>query len=357
MWRLNLPGEGDVPNLRRLFDGIMDRRIASVPRAQFSAHQRLELCRKHGDFAVAYSTAVQQDLKHFGDKDGYLAYATKMGHTFVLGDPVACRRDRERYIRDFVSAAGDPCFVQISRETATVLSDLGYRVNHMGVDTHLAFDTHGFAGKKNETVRYSERWLIKQGYTITECDGTKTQADQIKVVSDNWRAGRIVSRREMRFLNRPFFPELSPHMRRFVILDPEGSPIAILDFDPIFEDGVVKGYTAAFKRKLAGTTPHAEIGLTKFAADRFREEGHARVKLGLSPLAAIAASGFTESGVWRKLFERAFHSDRINTHIFSLRGQAAFKRRFHGEEVATYIAFKRRSPMEMVALLRLLKTL
>lgn len=346
-----------MPNLRRLFDDLMDRRIAKIPSASFSAHQRLELCRKHGDFALAYSTAVQQDLKHYGDERGYLAYATKMGHTFVLGDPVACRGDRERYIRDFVSAAGDPCFVQIGWETATVLSELGYRVNHMGVDTHLAFDTHSFTGKRNETVRYSERWLIRQGYTIIECDGTKTQADQIKAISDNWRAGRIVSRREMRFLNRPFFPELSPHMRRFLILNPKGAPIALLDFDPIFEDGVVTSYTAAFKRKLAGTTPHAEVGLTKFAADRFREEGYARVTLGLSPLAAIAESGFAESGLWRKLFERAFHSDKINTHVFNLRGQAAFKQRFHGEEVPTYIAFKRRSPVEMIALLRLLKTL
>ncbi|RZI57760.1 MAG: hypothetical protein EOP94_03595, partial [Zymomonas sp.] len=38
-------------------------------------------------------------------------------------------------------------------------------------------------------------------------------------------------------------------------------------------------------------------------------------------------------------------------------GQAAFKRRFHGEEIPTYIGFKRRTPLEILALLRLLKTL
>jgi lysylphosphatidylglycerol synthetase-like protein (DUF2156 family) len=113
----------------------------------------------------------------------------------------------------------------------------------------------------------------------------------------------------MRFLNRPFFPELSPQMRRFLILDPQGAAIALLDFDPIFEGGAVTGYTAAFKRKMAGTTPHAEVGLTKFAADRFRAEGHARVTLGLSPLAAIAESGFAESRLWRMLFQRAFRSE------------------------------------------------
>jgi hypothetical protein len=34
------------------------------------------------------------------------------------------------------------------------------------------------------------------------------------------------------------------------------------------------------------------------------------------------------------------------THIFNLRGQAAFKQRFHGEEAATYIASKHKSPMD-----------
>ena len=346
-----------MPNLRRLFDGLMDRRLAKIPHFAASPEERLELCRKHGDFAVAYSTAVQDGLKHFGDQRGYLAYATKTGHTFVLGDPVALKEDRERYIKDFVSVAANPCFVQIGPETAGILATLGYRINHMGVDTHLTFDSHSFAGKKNETVRYSERWLIKQGYAIIECDGTETQSERIQAISSDWRAGRIVSRREMRFLNRPFFPELSPQMRRFLILDPQGAAIALLDFDPIFEGGAVTGYTAAFKRKMAGTTPHAEVGLTKFAADRFRAEGHARVTLGLSPLAAIAESGFTESRLWRMLFQRAFRSEKVNTHIFNLQGQAAFKRRFHGDEVPTYIASRRRSPMEKLALLRLLKTL
>jgi lysylphosphatidylglycerol synthetase-like protein (DUF2156 family) len=346
-----------MPNIRRIIDSFMERRIANIPALEATSDQKLALCRQHGDFAVAYSTAVQANLKHFGDDAGYLAYATKMGHTFVLGDPVAPKAERERYIRQFVEAAASPCFVQVGKETAAVLSRLGYRVNHMGVDTHIAFDTHSFSGKRNETVRYSERWLIKQGYAIIECDGTKTQADQIKSISDSWRSGRIVSRREMCFLNRPFFPDLSPQMRRFVILRPDGAAIALLDFDPIFEGGVVTGYTAAFKRKLPGTTPHAEIGLTKFAADRFREEGHARVTLGLSPLAAIAASGFTESRMWRGLFQRAFQSEKVNAHIFNLKGQAAFKRRFHGDEIPTYIASRRRTPLEMVALLRLLKTL
>lgn len=344
-------------NFRRLIDTILDRRLPNIPISALSDDEKLELCRRHGDFSLAYSTAVQAGLKHFGDDHGYIAYATKMGYTFALGDPVAPRDDRADYIRRFVAASSRPCFVQIGRETAAVLSDLGYRINHMGVDTHIPLETHTFSGKRNETVRYSERWLLKKNYTLFECDGAVTDRQQLRQISESWRKGKIVHKREMRFLNRPFEPDLSANMRRFVIVDPDAKAVALLDFDPIFADGHVVGYTSVFKRKLEGTTPHAEVGLTKFAADRFREEGRTLVTLGLSPLAAIAESGFTESRIWRSLFDRAYKSERINRKIFNLQGQAAFKRRFHGDEQATYIASKRGSPTEMIALLRLLKTL
>jgi len=346
-----------MPNLRKLMDSFLDRRLAIGVSVALSERQKLELCEKHGDFSLAYSTAVQPNLQHFGDEDGYIAFATKMGHTFALGDPVAPHSKRADYIERFIGVASKPCFVQIGEASAAVLSARGYRINHMGIDTHLPLATHNFAGKKNETVRYSERWLLNKRYSIVECDGTITSAQQIVDLSTEWRAGRIVSRREMCFLNRPFLADLAPHMRRFVIIDPEGKPVAILDFDPLFSNGKVTGYTAAFKRKLTGTTPHAEVGLTKFAADRFREEGRTLVTLGLSPLAAIAASGFAESRIWKSLFQRAFSSERINEKIFNLKGQAAFKRRFHGEEQPVFMAFKRGTPAEMIALLRLLKTL
>lgn len=346
-----------MPSLRKRMDAILDARLPKLPAADLDPAARLALLQAHGDFSLAYSTYAQPDLQYFGDANGYIAYATKMGHTFALGDPVADPAHRADYIRRFVAASNAPCFVQTSRETAAVLETLGYRINHMGVDTRLSLDAHSFSGKRNETIRYSERWLLKKNYQLIECDGSIADAQKVREISSNWRSGRIVSRREMRFLNRPFGVELAPHMRRFLIIDPAGHPVAVLDFDPMFRAGTVIGYTVAFKRKLAGTTPHAEIGLTKFATDRFTGEGRSIVTFGLSPLAAITESGFLESRIWRSLFERAYRSKRINARIFNLQGQAAFERRFHGEEIPTYIGFKRRTPLEILALLRLLKTL
>lgn len=344
-----------MPSLRKTFDALMERRTGAIPVVTLSPEQRLALAGQHGDFSLAYSTAVQDDLRYFGDANGYIAFGAKMGRAIALSDPVAAPDERAALIRSFVKEARDPCFVQIGEATARQLSDLGYQVNRMGIDTRLVLSPQTFAGRRNETIRYSERWLLKNGYQIVEDGGDQASHDHIKQLSDRWRAGRIVSHREMRFLNRPFRSQLGPGMRRFMLIDPQEAPIAVLDFDPIAEQGRTVGYTTSFKRKLPGVTPHAEIGLTKFAADRLRDEGRHYVTLGLSPLADMRESGFRESAVLRGAMKRLFSSSWINRRIFNLEGQAAFKRRFHGAEEPVYIAFRRLSPAQMLAILRLSK--
>ncbi|WP_192178134.1 phosphatidylglycerol lysyltransferase domain-containing protein [Mesorhizobium amorphae] len=345
-----------MPSLRITIDRLLEGAAPKVPRQELTHVERLALVRRHGNFSLAYSTAAQQKLSYFGDSDGYIAFGTKMKHHFALGDPVVHPPDRPAYIRRFVEAAGGPWFVQISAETARVLASLGYQVNRLGIDTRLPLPDHDFSGKRNETVRYSERWLLKKGYSFEE-DRRSIFLDEIARLSENWRGERIVKRWEMGFLNRPFADHLGIDMRRFVLRGPDGELVALLDFDPLFSGGKVIGYTTAFKRKHVDATPHAEIGLTKFAVDRFREEGISVVTLGLSPLVDIEASGFAESNFWRGTFQRAYGSAWVNRSKFNLQGQAAFKRRFHGREQPTYIAFRKGTFVEMLGLLRLVKAI
>ncbi|CAN7244293.1 phosphatidylglycerol lysyltransferase domain-containing protein [Mesorhizobium amorphae] len=345
-----------MPSLRITIDRLLEGAAPKVPRQELTHVERLALVRRHGNFSLAYSTAVQQKLSYFGDSDGYIAFGTKMKHHFALGDPVVHPPDRPTYIRRFVEAAGGPWFVQIGAETARVLASLGYQVNRLGIDTSLPLPDHDFSGKRNETVRYSERWLLKKGYSFEE-DRRSIFLDEIARLSENWRGERIVKRWEMGFLNRPFADHLGIDMRRFVLRGPDGELVALLDFDPLFSGGKVIGYTTAFKRKHVDATPHAEIGLTKFAVDRFREEGVSVVTLGLSPLVDIEASGFAESNFWRGTFQRAYGSAWVNRSKFNLQGQAAFKRRFHGQEQPTYVAFRKGTFVEMLGLLRLVKAI
>lgn len=346
-----------MPSLRRYIDSLLDGRAVRVPEADLSLRQRLDLIAQHGDFSLAYSTATQDGTSYFGDARGYIAFQTKMGRHFALADPVAEPDAHADYIRRFIEAAGRPWFVQVGERTARILSSVGYQVGKLGIDTRLALPAHDFSGRRNETVRYSERWLGRNGYELIEDDGTAVPVSEVEQLSVEWREGRIVRRREMAFLNRAFSAVPGEGMRRFVLLGPDRKLVALLDFDPLYSGGKAIGYTTAFKRKRADASPHSEVGLTKFAVDRFRAEGRALVTLGLSPLAAIEPSGFAESAFWRGAFRRAYDSRLINRHRFNLQGQAAFKRRFHGQEEPVYIAFPKAGPMDMLALLRLVKAI
>ncbi|WP_245449802.1 phosphatidylglycerol lysyltransferase domain-containing protein [Rhizobium leguminosarum] len=116
---------------------------------------------------------------------------------------------KAHYLAQFINQCGKPCFVQVHASTAAELASHGYRLNQMGKDSALSLPTHSFKGKRNETLRYSERWLQKNGYHIHEC-GDGEYVAELSKISDDWRAGRIVRRREMRFLNRPFRLSLTP---------------------------------------------------------------------------------------------------------------------------------------------------
>ncbi|TIX62060.1 MAG: DUF2156 domain-containing protein, partial [Mesorhizobium sp.] len=88
-----------MPSLRIYIDSLLEGAAPKVPRRELSHLERLELVRRHGDFSLAYSTAVQQKLSYFSDGDGYIAFGTKMKHHFALGDPVVHPSDRLGYIR------------------------------------------------------------------------------------------------------------------------------------------------------------------------------------------------------------------------------------------------------------------
>ncbi|MCO6388968.1 phosphatidylglycerol lysyltransferase domain-containing protein [Aliihoeflea sp. 40Bstr573] len=341
---------------RKLIDRLLERKLAHLPEAPLSEAERLELVSRYGDFSLAYSAAVQKGLCHFGDAHGYIAHSAKMGSLIALGDPVCATQDRARLLDAFVDAARTPVFAEICRATAQHLAGRGYKVAMMGIDSALDLQTYDFSGKRKETVRYSERWLEKKGYRLAEAEEVEGADAMIRDLSERWRASRIVKKREMEFLNRPLPEAGGPMMRRFVLIEPDGRVGCLLYFDPICRDGAVIGYLTAFKRKLPDTTSHAEIGLTKRAADIFKAEGKEVLMLGLSPLCDVEPSGFAESAAFRTMLQRLYRSGAVNRKVFNLAGHAAFKRRFHGREEPRYLAWNAGSPFaHFIALMRLSK--
>ena len=308
--------------------------------------QRYAALRRHGDFTLAYSTAAQPGLRHFGDERGYLAYESKWGYTFALGDPVAAPDRRAELVREFVAAVRKPVFVQCSAETAGTLDGLGWYANGMGVDTTLDLRGYDFRGKKKEWLRYAANWCERRDYRVEEPPAGAWPLDELADVSRRWKATRSVSDREVRFLNRPLTlapdalaaePAGGRDVRPFLLRDADGAAVAFVMFDPLYRDGRVIGYVTCFKRRAPEAPSYGEAAVMKAAIDRFGEEGRERLNLGLSPLAGIRDDRFRVNPLVRRSLTLGYEAGWVN-RLYPVRGHADYKRRFRGEEFETYYA-------------------
>ena len=320
--------------------------------------QRLELVRRHGDFSLAYTTAVQSGLQYFGDESGYIAYDHRWGHTFVLGDPVAAPQDRERLIGQFVAQHRRAAFCQISPATAQIVQRCGFYVNEMGVDSIVPLSGYDFRGQEKRWLRTAEAWTSRRGYTTREETTQRVGVDQIETVSLAWRATRTVKGKEVRFLNRPLVTSDEPGTRRFYFYDAEQRLLAFVFFDPLYRDGRLLGYVACNKRRHPAAPVYAEQAIMKLAIEVFQREGCQELRLGLSPLAWIEDREYRSSWFIHKLFRYGFSSRVVNKTFYNVQGLADYKRRYRGREEKVYFAMQSQfSPLQLAALIKVCKIL
>ncbi|HEX5103813.1 MAG TPA: phosphatidylglycerol lysyltransferase domain-containing protein [Pirellulaceae bacterium] len=322
--------------------------------APATAAERLELVRAHGDFSLAYTTAVQSGLSYFGDNRGYLAHDSRLGHTFVLADPVAAPPDRERLVRQFAAMHRRLAFCQISRATAQIVQELGFYVNEMGVDSIVPLAGYDFRGREKKWLRTAESWTSRRGYTTREDRAQHVGLAQINAVSLAWRATRTVKFKEVRFLNRPLVASDEPGTRRFFFFGPGERLLAFVFFDPLYRDGRLVGYAACSKRRHPEAPVYAEQAIMKHAIEVFQREDCQELRLGLSPLAWIEDREFRASWLLRTLFRGGFSSRLINRRIYNVQGHAEYKRRYRGREEKLYYAT--RTPLNLLQLAALVKT-
>ena len=339
-------GPLSLPGLAPSSERTIDRRSPSYwAQAHASAHDdprfpldlRLELVRQHGSFSMAYSTAIQPHLQYFGDERGYIAYRSRWGLTFVLGDPVCSAERRPALLREFISAHRRPTFVQISYDTAQQLSQLGCLVNEVGVDTRLDLDQYDFKGKEKEWLRYSENWILRRNFRISE-GSLKANEHEVVALSDSWRATRRVKRKEVRVLNRPLVIDDEPHVRPCFLFDEAGKMNAFVFFDPVFAGGEVVGYVTCFKRRLPETSQYAEPAIMKAAIEQFKKEGIRHVWLGLSPLANVEDKELRHNRFLHWTVRYLHSAGWLNKYFYNFVGHTQYKSRFRGVEEKTYYA-------------------
>ncbi len=304
---------------------------------QLPANFKLDKARAFGSHSLSYSAAVQGDLKHFANQDGYLAFQKKLGHVFVLGDPVIAPRKTAAIVDAFLTRHANVTFCQVSELTADLLNQRKYWINELGIDTLLPLDSFDFFGKSKERFRYAENWLKRRDFRVVELQYDAAILREVQALCETWRRSRIL-KKETAFLNRPLVYSDEPEVRRFFLLDNNDKIQAFVFFDPLYRDGQVAGYVTTFKRRLPDAPSMAESGICKVAIEKFKSEGRRWVRLGLSPFAEISDNKFRYNWILKTAFKYYFRAGWTNRFMFNLRGHAEFKKRFRGTHEKMYFA-------------------
>ncbi len=310
---------------------------------------RLEALKRFGDFSLAYSTAVQPLLRHFGDETGYLAYRQRFGVTVVLGDPVVSRANLKPLIRRFIGAHHRPVFCQVSRATAQLLSEEGYFVNELGVDTTIPLGEYTFDGREKEWLRYATNWTERRGFRVIQSDFDQIDVDRVEEISEAWRKTRTVKRKEIRFMNRPIVLEPESDVRRYFLVDSQNQVQAFVFFDPLYRAHGIIGYVTSIKRRHPQAPRYAEQAIMKAAIEDMKNEGFEKLNLGLSPFAWINDNSFSHSKFLARMFRWAYRTRFVNRYSYNLQGHAYYKRRFRGVEEKVYFASPTRSNLRPLA--------
>lgn len=299
----------------------------------------LACVRAFGGHSLAYSV-LQPGMRYFGSAAcGCVAYRRWLGQTCVLGDPLVASGAVPGLIAAFLARFPRAMFMQIHADTAALLHRLGYRVTPVGVECELDTATFSLVGKRKQDLRHYRNKALKAGVRVVELEDTVSLRAALRPVSDAWLPSKSWFAHELEFLARPFQPEPEPGVRIFVVYD-GARPVAFSVLDPMYRDGVVKGYTVSILRHTQDAPEGACDFINLHALALLRDEGIPLLSLGVSPFHRLEELADTEGhGAWPVyLVYRALR--RFGDPIYHFHGLSFHKGRYRAHEVPVYTAVR-----------------
>jgi lysylphosphatidylglycerol synthetase-like protein (DUF2156 family) len=311
-----------------------------------------EMLRHHGSHSLAYS-CLQPRLDYFQNGGpGVIAYRQSLGVSVALGDPL-CAPDEIGELADaFLRERRGAAFAQISPRTAETLRDMGMYVTPMGVECEVDVQTFHTRGRKKQDLRHYRNKAVQGGLVVREEPDTPAIRESLVPISDAWRLTKTVKTREIEFLARPLSLTPEPDVRLFVGYVEE-QPSAFVLFDPIYKDGMCEGYSAVILRSNSTAPEGALDYIIMQAIEQFREEGMARLSLGLSPCYMVKDLAKAQEKTARPLlwaFSTLYSRGRV---IYNCKSLSFHKSRYRPRQVPMYAAC--RGPVGLWAMLATLR--
>jgi len=293
--------------------------------------------KKYGDSCIAYS-GFQDNLEYFFIPDiGYISYLnfkhlifSPRGRKIVLANPICAKENIRHLLEKFIEKYPRVMFIQISREVAVILDDIGYSINQFGVETEINIPSYDLKGKTKSSLRQWRNKCLREKVEVEEID--LAQCDEIKnikVLSREWLKNK--GGKELFFLNRPFLYEKETDSRCFIAKQ-NGKLIGISVFDPFYRDNKVLGYYHNIDR-IVNDAPHGVSPFLILAAlEVFRQEKVEILSLGMSPLYQLGAE-FNYNKISRKVLRYSYKNMNF---LYPFKGNIAHKKKFSGEQKRVY---------------------
>ncbi len=246
-------------------------------------NQRLEDIKRFGTQAMSYS-ALQEGIKAFRHPhfQGFIAYSTVWGVDYVLSDPITAEEDRLKATILFLEKHAKAVFCQISRQYATLLSFLKFRINGFGIENIIRLPDFTVKWNNRKCLKSYISKLCKQGYFVFEYEA---DPNEVLAINEEW-LNKKQNKKELRFMARPFIGTGDKNVRYFYLVQNKRL-IGFCTFDPIYlkdRGGKVESYTLQHLRVANDALLGSQDFLILNALFQFKEEKMEKVSLGLAPL-------------------------------------------------------------------------
>jgi phosphatidylglycerol lysyltransferase len=251
---------------------------------------RIDKLKQYGRGSLAYSSLQAGMQYYMNDKLGYCAYvpmSDSEDSVCVLADPICSKENLRAFLDAFLLEKKDPIFLHASRDTAEILNERGFSVNELGVETIIEIQKFTLSGNKRQALRQARNNAKRDNLVCLEVLSSDPEMRKaFRKISEDWMKHKVMNDSEMQFIVRPIVYVDEIDVRKFVALKGD-TVVGFIIFDPIYENGKVKGYIANHLRSNLDRSYSVVDFILLEALDIFKAEGKEELSLGLSPLAKV----------------------------------------------------------------------
>ncbi|MDQ5932760.1 MAG: hypothetical protein QG574_44, partial [Cyanobacteriota bacterium erpe_2018_sw_21hr_WHONDRS-SW48-000092_B_bin.40] len=251
---------------------------------------RIDKLKQYGRGSLAYSSLQAGMQYYMNDKLGYCAYvplSDSEDSVCVLADPICSKENLRAFLDAFLLEKKDPIFLHASHDTAEILNERGFSVNELGVETIIEIQKFTLSGNKRQALRQARNNAKRDNLVCREVLSSDPEMRKaFRKISEDWMKHKVMNDSEMQFIVRPIVYVDEIDVRKFVALKGD-TVVGFIIFDPIYENGKVKGYIANHLRSNLDRSYSVVDFILLEALDIFKAEGKEELSLGLSPLAKV----------------------------------------------------------------------